>query len=374
MGRMRFSSARTASGRLRGRTVTRRPRKALVPLVALMSVLALGGTAALVREDRLGVDDNPESPAFAVGSLVAPAQSEAPDGQEGMASAIGSGPRDSDPVRIDPQSTDQVFATATLTALDFLGSLDPAQRSEAQASGLGLGALQPTQRDVFLRLARGVLGDAAFSAFATELKRNPGEYLVQLSGDPATVQTWSVAIFGDHFHARATVDPREQTVRTYPVRAELAARPSPQGPLPAAALTGIYGAAFAFFDSLSDAQREQLYTAESPQASPCLETIFCERPRVSGLGGTELNDAQRHLLYDLIAETESWGDPGAITQLSPSRANALDVRLEWSGSSVYDLSHGPGIGLRLVNGSRYFEFASEDWVNARSVYLAGAQS
>lgn len=368
------------SMRLTSRSATpvgfRRRRRvaALVPLVVL-GVISVGGVVALVRNDGLTSARGEEPESLAVGSLVAPAERDAAGGQEEPDEAArGTGSlRTGSVPAADPTAAGDTVATVTLSAVDFMESLGDVQRAQLTGRGLDSRELDGRQLAAVKRLARVLVSDTAYSALAESGDGNATDDLhLRMSGDPLGGDTWSVRAEGEDLDVGAAVDPKGRTVTVAPARASFAAADNGRGAEPRTPVLGIYGSAFAFFNSLTHEQRTAVYRDSTPEASECLEDVSCDRPDVDGLKGSELNDAQKHLLLDMVADWVDLTSPkSGKTVLREFTEDIDSVSVEWSGATVYDMSQGDGIGLRLKGEPGYFEFANSDWTAARSVYLRG---
>lgn len=353
-----------ASGRRRGRLA--------VTVFALLGIVTVGATATLTRGEQGVSSGDKEAGITAAGSFVSqPHEASRQPAQQAEEDSAATEALASTLERVAPQTMTEVYATTTLTVLDFVQSLEQATREKLFSNNLGVGQLGEQQKAALLRVARAMLGDAAFAALAEGLQRSPNAYRVGFSGEPEVSTPWSIRISGPEFQAQATVDPQDQTVFTVPVRAALPAQLTPEGPMPSTSLAKFYGAAFAFYGSLDEEQRAQVYAAPDPEASPCLSNVHCAPPEVAGVTAADLNDAQLHLLGQLLAEGGSLADPGAVIDAvdEESMTELSDVAVEWSGAQDFDTEEGSGIGLRIATPASYFELASDSWADARSVYL-----
>lgn len=351
----------------------RRRVAVLVPLVAL-GVISVGGVVALVRNDTLTSARGEEPESLAVGSLVAPTERGAAGAeQEPDDAGHGTGVLRAGSVGADPTAAGDAMATVTVSAVDFLESLDDVQRAQLTGRGLETRELDGRQLAAGKRLARVLVSDDAYSALSESGDGDASDDLrLRMSGDPLDGDAWSVRADGESLDVGAAVDPKRSTVTVAPARASYTAADNGRGAEPRNPVLGMYGSAFAFFNSLTHEQRSAVYENSTPEASDCLEDVSCERPDVDGLKGSELNDAQRHLLLDIVADwVDLTSQKSGKAVLREFTADIDSVSVEWSGSTVYDMCQGGGIGLRLKGSPGYFEFANFDWTAARSVYLRG---
>jgi hypothetical protein len=120
---------------------------------------------------------------------------------------------------------------------------------------------------------------------------------------------------------------------------------------------GIYTDAFAFYDSLTEAQQE---TLTSGDVSMCAPGGTCEFSTGDGLTGADLTDEQRELLLDLIANWSGMADEeSAATTRAEIEATLDDTVIAWSGETTYDMSTGNGINFSISGPNVYVAFQAQ---------------
>ena len=120
---------------------------------------------------------------------------------------------------------------------------------------------------------------------------------------------------------------------------------------------GIYTDAFAFYDSLS---AEQQATLTSGEVTMCSPGDTCDFETGSGLTGSDLNDEQKQLLLDLIANWAGMADEQTnSTALAEIEETLDDTVIAWSGETTYDMSTGDGIFFSISGPNVYVAFQAQ---------------
>ena len=122
----------------------------------------------------------------------------------------------------------------------------------------------------------------------------------------------------------------------------------------------IYDTAFAFYDSLTEEQKAELYQGEEVAEMVCAPGGTCDYPAGTGLSGADLTDEQRQLLLDVIANWAGLSDEETTaTALAEIEATLDDTFVNWSGATVYDMTQGDGIYFQISGPNAYIEFAAQ---------------
>lgn len=125
-------------------------------------------------------------------------------------------------------------------------------------------------------------------------------------------------------------------------------------------LAGMYTTAFAFFDSLSTAQRKALYQGSSLGAMVCAPGSTCSFPTGSGLAGSKLSARQQRLLLRVIKNWVGLSDAQTTKRGLARIAAKLDqTYVTWSGATTYDMTEGEGISYEISGPNVFIEFACQ---------------
>lgn len=120
---------------------------------------------------------------------------------------------------------------------------------------------------------------------------------------------------------------------------------------------GIYTDAFAFYDSLT-AEQQQILT--SGDVSMCAPGDTCDFETGDGLTGADLDDDQKELLLDLIANWSEMADDESNAATRAEIAATLDdTVIAWSGETTYDMSTGDGISFSISGPNVYVAFQAQ---------------
>ena len=204
-------------------------------------------------------------------------------------------------------------------------------------------------------------GDQYLAESSTSTEDSLGQYYLAVFGDPSDTSAFEVQFGGHHLGINATLDGTAEAITFAPTHL---------GTQPAVftgadgeelqPLAGIYEAAFAFYDSLTDDQLAAMYQGEEVAAMVCAPGSTCDFPTGTGLSGADLTDEQKQLLLDVAAGWVGLSDEETTADaLSTIEATLDETYVSWSGATTYDMTQGDGIYFQISGPDVYIEFASQ---------------
>lgn len=204
-------------------------------------------------------------------------------------------------------------------------------------------------------------GDEFLLENSSSTEDSLGQYYIAFFGDPSDTSAWSVQFGGHHLGINATLDGSSE---------EITFAPTHLGSQPAVytdddgnevqPLAGMYETAFAFYDSLTEEQRTELYQGEQVGDLTCAPGDSCDYPTGTGLSGADLTDEQKQLLLDVIANWVGLSDEETTAaRLAEIEATLDETYVNWSGATVYDMTEGEGIYFQISGPDVYIEFSNQ---------------
>jgi hypothetical protein len=241
-----------------------------------------------------------------------------------------------------------------------------------ERAGLNLADLSEEQQVAALQVMEALLSDEAYETVtsiiggdqyllenSTSTEASLGQYYIAVFGDVSDTSAYEVQFGGHHLGINATLDGSADAITFAPTHL---------GVQPAAYTTadgtdvqpfdGIYTDAFAFYDSLT---AEQQTTLTSGDVTICVPGDTCEFTTGSGLLGSDLTDAQRELLLDLIANWSGMADEESAATTRAEIETTLDSTvIAWSGETTYDMTTGDGINFSISGPNVYVAFQAQN--------------
>lgn len=242
-----------------------------------------------------------------------------------------------------------------------------------ERAGLNLTDLTEEQRAAAMNVLKELLNDDAYETItnimagdeyllenSNSTEDSLGQYYIAFYGTPSATGAWTLQFGGHHLGLNATME--DDTLTFAPTH--LGTQPSEwvneQGET-ITTMEPMYTTAFAFYNSLSDAQKNQLYQGEQVATMVCTPGNTCDYPTGTGLKGSDLTDEQKDLLIDVIANWAGMADEETTTtQLNAIRATLDETYVNWSGATSYDTSTGKGIYFQISGPKVYIEFANQN--------------
>lgn len=287
---------------------------------------------------------------------------------------------------------DTVAATAT-AAQEFLGTLSEEQQEQVsyayddenrtttwsnfpvtfvERAGINLNDFSEQQRAAAMKVLETLLnedsyemvtgimgGDEYLNENSSSSEDSLGQYYLAFYGDPTDTGTWGLQFGGHHIGLNATLGADAITFAPTHFGVQPAEYTDENGTT-VKPLERMYESAFAFYDSLSGEQQEQLYQGGEVQNMVCAPGDTCDFPTGTGLKGSDLNDGQKQLLLELISHWAALGDEETSQhELSQIEATLDDTYVNWSGATTYDTSTGDGIYFQISGPKAYIEFANQ---------------
>ncbi len=243
-----------------------------------------------------------------------------------------------------------------------------------ERAGLNLSELTGEQRSAAMGVLAALLsqdayetvvgimeGDAYLLENSSSGETSLGQYYIAFFGDPTDADAWELQFGGHHLGINATLDGDEEAITFAPTH--LGVQPAVYASAEGAEVqpfSGIYETAFAFYDSLTDEQKADLYQGSEIASMVCAPGDTCSYPTGTGLAGSELTDEQKQLLLDVIANWAGLADEQTTADALAAIAETLDeTYIDWSGATVYDMTQGNGIYFQISGPDVYIEFASQ---------------
>ncbi|MEJ6550296.1 DUF3500 domain-containing protein [Corynebacterium sp. USCH3] len=238
-------------------------------------------------------------------------------------------------------------------------------------AGLNLADLTEEQKTAALAVLENLLSDEAYETVAgimggdeyllensDSTEDSLGQYYIAFFGDPSDTTAFEVQFGGHHLGINATLDGASGSLTFAPTH--LGVQPAvykDEDGNEDQPFDGIYTDAFAFYDSLTEEQQE---TLTSGDVSMCAPGDTCDFESGDGLTGSDLNDEQRELLLDLIANWSEMADDESNAATRAEIAATLDATvIAWSGETTYDMSTGDGISFSISGPNVYVAFQAQ---------------
>ena len=254
---------------------------------------------------------------------------------------------------------------ATSAARDLVAALRPAQRTAlvqpfageertnwsyfpGRRPGVALKDLEPSERAAVFALLRSALsakgmkrteGVILLEGVLREMSmfggRDPDLYYLTLFGEPSDTAPWSFRFEGHHLSLHFS-SATGQLVSSTP--AFFGAEPStvPKGPQKGLRVLGDQeDAARRLFDSLDAAQKKTAIVAASAPGDIILRPSRKAVPDPEGIPVSQMSDAQKKLLMELIAVyTGNLREDQARAQMEKiEKAGAASIRFAWAGDT-----------------------------------------
>ncbi|TPW76716.1 DUF3500 domain-containing protein [Schumannella sp. 10F1B-5-1] len=292
----------------------------------------------------------------------------------------------------DATTTDGTITATSAAAQAFLATLSDEQKEAVlydyddetkttswsnfpvtfvQRAGLNLADLTDEQKTAALAVLESLLSDEAYATVSgimggdeyllensSSTEDSLGQYYIAFFGDPTGDSAFEVQFGGHHLGINATLDPSADTITFAPTH--LGVQPAVYTDADGDEVQpfdGIYTDAFAFFDSLTDAQQA---TLTSGDVTMCAPGDTCDFTSGDGLTGADLTDEQKQLLLDLIANWAGMADEQTnAAALAKIEATLDDTVIAWSGATVYDMSTGNGISFSISGPNVYVAFQAQ---------------
>lgn len=210
--------------------------------------------------------------------------------------------------------------------------------------------------------ATGIMaGDAFLLENSPGAESSFGQYYIAFFGEPSDTGEWALQFGGHHLGINATLDGAGGSITFAPTH--LGSQPAvftDSSGNEVQPLAGMYETAFAFYDSLTDEQRDALYQGDEVSDLSCAPGGTCTFPTGVGLAGSELTDEQTQLLLDVIANWVGMSDEETTAAaLAEIEATLDETYVNWSGATVYDMTQGSGIHFQISGPNVHVEFPSQ---------------
>lgn len=241
-------------------------------------------------------------------------------------------------------------------------------------AGLNISELTEEQQAAAMKVLEALLSEAGYDTVtgimggdeylhenSTSTEDSLGQYYIAFFGDPSNTDAWAVQFGGHHLGINATLDGSADSITFAPTH--LGIQPAVYTDADGNEVQpfdGIYTSAFAFYDSLSDEQRAQLYQGETVANMVCAPGSTCDYPTGTGLSGSDLTDEQKQLLLGVIANWVGLADEETTADaLAKIEASLDETYVNWSGATEYDMTQGDGIYFQISGPDVYVEFAAQ---------------
>lgn len=292
----------------------------------------------------------------------------------------------------DASTTNETISSTSAAAQAFLATLSDEQREAVlydyddetkttswtnfpvtfvQRAGLNLNDLTEDQRAAAMEVLQALLDEEGYSTVtgiiggdqyllenSSSTETSLGQYYIAFFGDPDGTSAYEVQFGGHHLGINATLDPTTEQITFAPTH--LGVQPAVYTDAEGNEVQpfdGIYTDAFAFFDSLDE---EQQATLTSGEVSMCAPGGTCDFATGAGLSGADLDDEQRQLMLELIANWAGMADAQSTADaLAKIEATLDDTVIAWSGETAYDMSTGNGISFSISGPNVYVAFQAQ---------------
>lgn len=295
----------------------------------------------------------------------------------------------------DATSTSETVSATAEAAEAFLATLSEEQREQVlysyddetkttswsnfpitfvERAGLNISELTDEQQAAALEVMNALLSDEGYDTItgimegdeyllenSTTTEDTLGQYYIAFFGDPSDTDAWEVQFGGHHLGINATLTGSEDAITFAPTH--LGSQPAVYTDADGnevQPLGGMYETAFAFYDSLTDEQKAQLYQGETVSDLVCAPGGACDYPTGTGLAGSDLTDEQKQLLLDVVANWVGLADEETTSdKLAEIEASLDETYVNWSGATVYDMSQGSGIYFQISGPDVYIELSDQ---------------
>jgi hypothetical protein len=292
----------------------------------------------------------------------------------------------------DATTTSQTIAETAAAAEAFLATLSDDQREAVlydyddetkttswsnfpvtfvQRAGLNLSDLTTEQKSAALAVLQALLSDEAYQTVSgimggdeylhensSSTESSLGQYYIAFFGDPSDSSAFEVQFGGHHLGINATLDGSANAITFAPTH--LGVQPAvytDSDGNEVQPFDGIYTDAFAFYDSLTNAQKATLTSGE---VTMCAPGDTCDYASGSGLTGADLTAEQKQLLLNLIANWAGMADAETTaTALAKIQATLDTTVIAWSGATTYDMTTGDGINFSISGPNVYIAFQAQ---------------
>lgn len=292
----------------------------------------------------------------------------------------------------DSSTTSETIGATTKAAEAFLATLTDEQRDAVlydyddetkttswsnfpvtfvERAGLNLTDLTDEQREAAMAVLEALLSDEGYETVtgiiggdeyladnSSSTEDSLGQYYIAFFGDPSDSSAFEVQFGGHHLGINATLDGDADTITFAPTH--LGVQPAVytnEDGEEVQPFDGIYTDAFAFYDSLTDAQKA---TLTSGTVSTCAPGDTCSFDTGSGLMGSDLTDEQKELLLELAANWVGMADEQTTeTALEQIEATLDDTYIAWSGETTYDMTSGDGINFSISGPDVYIALQAQ---------------
>jgi hypothetical protein len=243
-----------------------------------------------------------------------------------------------------------------------------------ERAGLNLADLTEEQQTAAMAVLESLLSDEGYATVtgiiggdeyllenSSSTEQSLGQYYIAFFGDPTDSSAWELQFGGHHLGINATLDATAEEITFAPTH--LGVQPAVYTAADGTEVqpfATIYETAFAFYDSLTDEQKAELYQGEDPAAMVCEPGSTCDYPTGTGLSGSDLTDEQKQLLLNMIANWAGLADEETTADaLAEIEATLDETYVNWSGATVYDMTQGDGISFQISGPNVYIEFAAQ---------------
>ncbi|CAL9619196.1 hypothetical protein SUDANB121_05826 [Nocardiopsis dassonvillei] len=260
----------------------------------------------------------------------------------------------------DDESKTTTWSNFPVTFVDRAGlNLDDLTEEQRAAA---LGVLDSLLSDEGYQTVTDVMGgDEFLLENSSSTEDSLGQYYIAFFGDPSDSGAWQVQFGGHHLGLNATLDGSDDSITFAPTHlgSQPAVYTNEEGE-EVQPLAGMYETAFAFYDSLTEEQRAELYQGSEVANLTCAPGGACSYPTGTGLAGAELTDEQKQLLLDVAANWVGLADEETTAAaLAEIEATLDETYVNWSGATEYDMTQGDGIYFQISGPNAYIEFSDQ---------------
>ncbi|MFE6307275.1 DUF3500 domain-containing protein [Nocardiopsis sp. NPDC057823] len=337
-----------------------RTKKAWIA-AALSAVLVLGGCAATGS-----ADGAPAATTSSTADAAAPASTseETVTGTAAAAQAFMETLSDEQREQLlyayDDESKTTTWSNFPVTFVDRAGlDLDDLTGEQRAAA---MEVLEALLSEEGYETVTGIMGgDEFLLENSSSTEDSLGRYYIAFFGDPSDTGAWQVQFGGHHLGLNATLDGSDDSVTFAPTHlgSQPAVYTNEEGE-EVQPLAGMYETAFAFYDSLTEEQKADLYQGSEVRNLTCAPGGTCSYPTGTGLAGADLTDEQKQLLLDVVANWVGLADEETTAAaLAEIEATLDETYVNWSGATEYDMSRGDGIYFQISGPDVYVEFADQ---------------
>ncbi|MEN0138663.1 MAG: DUF3500 domain-containing protein [Rhodococcus sp. (in: high G+C Gram-positive bacteria)] len=295
----------------------------------------------------------------------------------------------------DAATTAETIASTAQAADQFLATLSDDQREQlmyafddetkttswsnfpvtfVDRAGLNMSELTEDQQAAAMKVLEALLSDEGYETVtgimggdqflhekSSSTEDSLGQYYIAFFGDPSDSSSWEIQVGGHHLGINATLDGSADAITFAPTH--LGIQPADYTDADGndvQPFDGIYTTAFAFYDSLSEEQKAELYQGEQVASMVCAPGSTCDYPTGTGISGADLTDEQKQLLLDVISNWVGLADEETTAKtLTEIEATIDQTYINWSGATEYDMTQGDGIYFQISGPNVYVEFAGQ---------------